>query len=273
MSRMISCKNRRDIFLDKRYKKALIIFIDILGSQSREDFDMLYDINNTFHSVLLENQNCNNDHVIYKRTIYTFSDCAYIIYDFKEGVPKEKQNMGALCEVALFNCEPLLIQFLNKGFVFRGGVAYGDVYYEEKRKLLFGPGVNAAYRLESKIAIYPRIVIEEIVAMAILEYWNKTVKEMDNPQSEMERVVYSLVGNIRRKQGCIVKKDFDDIYMMHYLNSIENGIENIAFLNKTNEEFIDACIGFCVEQMQQNKSNIYVVQKYGWLMRYINSVK
>ena len=38
-----------------KYKKGLVIFIDILGSQNQNDFAKLYEINNTFHSMLIDN--------------------------------------------------------------------------------------------------------------------------------------------------------------------------------------------------------------------------
>lgn len=38
--------------MGKSYHKALVIFIDILGSQNREDFDILYHVNSIFHNQL-----------------------------------------------------------------------------------------------------------------------------------------------------------------------------------------------------------------------------
>lgn len=90
---------------ERKYDKALVIFIDILGSQKVNNFERLYKINNTFHTVLLNNKNNNQSHTVYKREIYTFSDCAYIIYDFKKDIPEEKKNLGRLFEAALANCE------------------------------------------------------------------------------------------------------------------------------------------------------------------------
>ena len=253
------------------FHKALVIFIDILGSQNRKDFNELYEINNTFHDLLLDNQKCNKPRVVYKRTIHTFSDCAYIIYDFKDDIPEEKRDLGKLFEVALCNCEPLAIQFLNRNFIFRGGVAYGDVYYEENRNILFGPGINAAYQLESKVAQYPRIAVENFVAETIQEHWDRTVREMDNPQNDKEKNIYRLFGNLKKVQGCIVKRDFDGICMMHYLNSIEINCSNASFINKSNEEFLQSCVEFCKQQIEENKENLHITQKYDWLLSYIIS--
>lgn len=255
-----------------KFKKGLVIFIDILGSQNQNDFAKLYEINNTFHSMLIDNGKNNKEHVVYQRTIHTFSDCAYIIYDFKDGVPPQKQILGPLFEVALCNCEHLLLHFLSKNFVFRGGVAYGDLYYEKNRSILFGPAVNEAYQLESKVAIYPRIALSNFVAETIIEHWNRIALEMDNPKTEEEVLTYSILGNVKRFQGCIVKKDFDGIYMMHYLNSIEKGIGVDSFTNMPNQQFLDFCKSLCHSQINANSGKYHITQKYTWLLEYIDSL-
>ena len=85
----------------------------------------------TFHRELTQNQLNDNYHTYtaYKRKIFTFSDCAYIIYDFKDGIEDYRKDLRQLFDIALRNTEPLLVQFLKKGFLCRGGIAYGDVYY------------------------------------------------------------------------------------------------------------------------------------------------
>lgn len=166
----------------------------------------------------------------------------------------------------------MLIQFLNEGFIFRGGVAYGDVYYETDRNLLFGPAINAAYKLENDVANYPRIAIEKSVAEIVINHWNKIVNEMDHPKTEEEIKKYLLFGNIKRLEGCLVRKDFDGVYMLHYLNSIENNLGLASFTHTTNMNFIKKLKRFCLDEIKQNESNLRVVQKYGWLLNYIDSL-
>ncbi len=255
-----------------QYKKALVIFIDILGTQNQNDFERLYEINNTFHATLIGNERNNKEKLSYQRTIHTFSDCAYIIYDFKDDVPHERQKLELLFEVALCNCEPLLLNFLSKKFLFRGGVAYGDIYYEKDRSILFGPAVNEAYQLENKVAIYPRIVLSKEVGETIVEYWRRCVCEADNPTTEQEKIQYTLIGNIRKLQGCIVTRDFDGMYMLHYLNSIKMNIGVQTFTHMSNKQFVESCKQFCYSQIQLNAGKDYIIQKYDWLLTYISSV-
>ena len=44
--------------------------------------------------------------------------------------------------------------------ILRGGIALGRLIHEEGGAL-FGPAMNEAYSLESKLAIYPRVVIAD----------------------------------------------------------------------------------------------------------------
>lgn len=65
---------------------------------------------------------------------------------------------------------------LLSGFPLRGGIAVGSLYHQGS--LVFGPGLNEAYRLESKHAIYPRVIIAnslkrqvEEAASSLPQHW------------------------------------------------------------------------------------------------------
>ena len=83
------------------FSKYLVIFVDILGSQNRDDFQENYKINKIFHEELEKNKQNDMSHTVYFRKIYTFSDCAYIFYSFKDGISDERKNEGELFKVAL----------------------------------------------------------------------------------------------------------------------------------------------------------------------------
>lgn len=149
------------------YQNSLVIFIDLLGTQNRSGFDELYKINSIFHNEFEANQANDNSYKAYSRKIYTFSDCAYIIYRDKQNNP---DNNGKLFTVALYNTLSILTKFLQEKMIFRGGITYGDVYYDNDRSMFFGEAINRAYQLESKIAINPRIVIDDEVANTIIKF-------------------------------------------------------------------------------------------------------
>ena len=98
------------------FAKYLVIFVDILGSQNRVDFQETYKINKIFHEELERYKQNDMMHTVYFRKIYTFSDCAYIFYGFKDGISDERKDEGELFKVALCNCEPIFYDSLKKEF-------------------------------------------------------------------------------------------------------------------------------------------------------------
>lgn len=47
----------------------------------------------------------------------------------------------------------------TEGIFIRGGVTYGDIFYEKHR--IFGPAMMRAYDLESQYADFPRVIVDE----------------------------------------------------------------------------------------------------------------
>lgn len=251
------------------YKKCIVIFLDILGTQNRESFEELYKINNIFHSRLEDNSKNNERPVIYKRTIHTFSDCAYIIYDYKDNIEDEKKDIGLLTRVSIFNTIILVQNLLKEGFLVRGGISFGDVYYETERSLFFGPAINKAYQLESKEATYPRILLSnEIVALfkrSVYKSYKKIEKEkIEYGISEWQNEL--ILEDLDIESEYIIKdKDYDNRYMLNYLYHIQNGI-NIGFdLNKVLENIIETNKNIAL-------SNKEIENKYKWLEKYIKFV-
>ena len=253
--------------MQKKYHKALVFFIDILGSQNRSNFEELLEINTLFHDELEKNQAMDKSYTLTQRHIYTFSDCSYIIYDFKDGVDEEKKDIKRLFFQALYNTEQLIQKLLKGNFICRGGVAYGDVYYEEGRSLLFGPAINRAYQLESKDAIYPRIVIDEFVAEQVLNYNEELI--LSQPKFAQEYM--------RETNGEIILKDEDSQYYLNYFNTIKQGINY-----SESTMLLDNLIKISNEEMYKNKINLddedntkikkeKIISKYKWLLKYINS--
>lgn len=147
------------------FTKYLVIFVDIFGSQNRVDFQETYKINKIFHEEFERNKQNDMMHTVYFRKIYMFSDCAYIFYGFKDGISDEHKDEGELFKVALCNCEPIFLRFIKE----RIGISYGDAYVDHSKSMFFGDAVNKAYKMESEIAIRPRIVIDDYIAKAVLE--------------------------------------------------------------------------------------------------------
>ncbi|MBL7006122.1 MAG: hypothetical protein ISR78_03450 [Spirochaetia bacterium] len=88
------------------------------------------------------------------RRVTQFSDS--IVISFKQG--ESKVEFRYLLKELLF----LHIELIRKQILIRGGVSYGPVIHTDK--ILFGPAMIHAYRVESLAAVSPRIILPKSLA-------------------------------------------------------------------------------------------------------------
>lgn len=252
---------------DKKFSQYLVIFVDILGSQNKTEFDEMYHINKIFHEEFEKNQNKDMEHTVYFRKIYTFSDCAYIFYKFKDEISNERKNLSKLFTVALCNCEPIFLRFLKEKIIFRGGISYGDAYVDSHRSMFFGNAVNQAYKLESKIAIHPRIVIDSCVANEVIENIEEVKYKMlaSNPEY-IPFVGMGIMPPMPETGDGIVEMDIDGEYIFNYLHFPENGMI-CPDIYLSAQDFIKELIQYCYEQIDKNKQ-YHIIDKYYYLLRF-----
>lgn len=247
---------------NKSYSKYLVIFIDILGSQNRDDFEKAYKINSIFHEELEKNNKNDLPHTVYFRKIYTFSDCSYIFYGFKENVPEEKRDEGKLFTTALCNCEPIFLRFIKEKIMFRGGISYGDAYVDPSKSMFFGKAVNRAYQLESNVAIHPRIIVDNYVAEELLRnvsfQMNQAIEKNNTGEIPLNELI-PLFGH------GLVERDVDNKFIFNYLHMLQfNLLYNDCY---SSEEFIKEFINFCEEQIEEN-TEYKIIDKYFYALRF-----
>ena len=239
------------------FRKAVTIFIDILGSQDRHEFTEWYDIMNIFTNTISFEKELDNyhQHTVYKREIHIFSDCAYIIYDFKPDIEETRKDINALLCIACYNTEKVIFEFLRNGFIARGAITYGDIYYDNDKNIWFGPAMNRAFFLESKIAHFPRVIIDPEYAYDLEKFNNTTYRNTD--------VMKSINGEI-------VKRDVDGNLYLHYLNTYQLG-----FANVNRQDFSAKILALCENEINKPRKTIElqksIEEKYNWLKNYISS--
>lgn len=74
-------------------------------------------------------------------------------------------------------CE-FLFQYPKSEIFFRGAITAGPLYYDENLHFVFGSGLIRAYELESTVAIYPRIIVDNCLKPSpILVGWAQDSEE------------------------------------------------------------------------------------------------
>lgn len=240
--------------MEKKFRKAVVIFIDILGSQDRKNFDEWYNVMNIFSRTVEREKELDNNHpwTVYKRETHVFSDCAYIIYDYKKDVEDSRKDMYELMRIACYNTEKVLYEFLKNGFIARGAITYGDLFYDNEKNIWFGPAMNRAYFLESKLASFPRIIIDPEYAENLFEF-NEN-KYCNNAARKM-------------LDGKILCRDKDGFIYLNYLNSGKLGINQLEY-----EEVIETALQLCNKERnkeREKKIQESIKNKYDWLEKYL----
>lgn len=101
---------------------------------------------------------CVNEHLkqgiggLKSRRISQYSDCVTISYRIDE---------SSSVYYLLSELQHLQIALAGRGFLVRGGVTVGHLVHDADQ--LFGPAQVRAFELESQEAIYPRILVDELV--------------------------------------------------------------------------------------------------------------
>lgn len=274
---------------NKKYKKCLVIFIDMLGTQAKSDINDIYADYCSFHTTILSKDGkCITDgrdggissgRVIRKHA-HTFSDCAYMLYHYEDDTIESEDDYekGLLIENALCNFEKIILKLLDDAVVFRGGVSYGEVFYEKQKNILFGPAINHAYQLENDIAKNPRILVSPEVANIYNEYFQKCIEKFENPIDEYGKTMKKIlqpkgIGNPKIAQGrIIVRDDYDKKYIFNYLNSIKTtSYIDLPELETDTYDFTKTLFSYVQKQADdaELKSNQKVKSKYDWLMHYV----
>jgi len=233
------------------YKERVVAFVDILGfsdhvEETTKDFSKASNLHKALKSILswqIENEN--NETFGLKdigREITVFSDSIIISYSI--------DCQGGLFYI-LMDLIHLQIQLMSYDLLLRGGITIGKVYHDGK--IAYGPAMIEAYELESKKAVYPRIIItEESLHKGII----KTLPYQNSLEEECQYV------------SKLVRRDLDGYYFLDILRQdfelVDSGGEYYLWLDLVRE--------LIIEQVNRNKDKPHVLEKYNWLIRYFNEV-
>lgn len=222
--------------MNKEYHATehIVAFIDILGASEKIKQNATESLN-TVHFVYEES--LRKAEIIYsaeevkgiKPIVRIWSDNIVV------AVPIIDNNyLGALFSIIVLSTV-IQSEFLAHNYLVRGGISVGDFFSDDV--MTWGNALLDSYKLESNVAIYPRIVIHPTV----IEKANVTNKK------------------IKR-----TKLDFDGMLFVDYLQGSDF---------KTNDGFVDLISCFlknCNEQLELNAINEKVKQKLYWHQRYLS---
>ena len=247
------------------YRKMVVIFVDLLGTKNNKRFEDKLLIHRLFHGEAKINEQRNLDHVIYDRKVYSFSDCAYFFYYYKDGIEEYRKDDMKLIQIAMYNTTISLLRILNAGYLLRGGITFGDAYFDELG--FFGPAVEEAYGLESSYADVPMI--------ALSPQLGKEIYEWEESETSME-----IVNFLMTSRPMLVEKESDKYFLNIFyqleafspvldledecveLDEIKRNICRVILRDK--EKYKD-------KQVTKEKRKATIYEKLDWFEKYLQT--
>jgi len=157
----------KDYYRDPTYERRIVVFYDVLGWRSKitsagRDSKKIGDLRRLIlhQGRLLRISNFKDVRVT------SFSDNIVLSKPVDDEADVFIQQLG-----------PLILGATLSGFLIRGGITLGDIVHDEE--VVFGPGLNRAYELESQVADVPRVVVDNIVMQELGQFSGIVVREDD----------------------------------------------------------------------------------------------
>ena len=223
------------------YEERVVAFVDILGfssmiKESSSDIEEYEKIKNALETI----QNVKKISDVNGAKVTTFSDSIVISYPAKAKDPLYN---------ILLDLIHLQLDLLQQGILVRGGVAKGKVRHVQE--MVFGPAMVSAYALESKYAVYPRIIVEKDL--------------VDWEEENFRKQLYGADNDIDDLKSLLKKDEYNDIFYIDVLRQ-ENELEFVE-----DYEYLMERVRATIICGLQDKSKS-VVMKYIWLKNYYNDI-
>lgn len=206
-------------------KQCAVAFIDVLGIKNKIESDSkwaLYWMWMFYKNIMNEIKNNN------QIKVRIFSDNILICEEIDEKNPEI-----AIYEV-LSVIEKIEFEQFKMGALFlRGSFVVGNLHYSEN--FVYGPALLKAYGLESKTAIYPRVIVDD-----------------------------SVLKNIKIEKN-FISLDDDNVYFYDYLR---------AYITKNRDSSFDKLSrlsGNILVNLQSKNITESGIKKMDWLINYFNN--
>lgn len=231
--------------METKYEYRLVAFIDILGfsdlveksKENEEYLVMILDALEEFKSELEKERPENSFEVA------QFSDSLVI------SVPYVDTAVFFTFIMKLNLIQKILAE---KNILIRGGVSAGKLYH--RGTIAFGPSFIEAYKIESQLAEYPRIVIDPKIINLI-----SLPESVDKENMKFEMGFWTFQNNTYP----IVLKDWDGLFFVNYLY----GWGEEAEVAKSLLSYLETEL----EKLNSNKlTDNKVIRKIKWNIAYIN---
>ncbi|WP_461789689.1 hypothetical protein [Pedobacter sp.] len=226
------------------YKKRAVAFLDVLGFreklnvfQKEAEQNQLAEENESYVS-----QQANDFINTFKKAIARLDDKKFRYYLFSDNICITSINETTSSDLQdlFLAVTELYFQFARQGYFLRGGIDYG--LFIDEDEIAVGNPLAVAYLLESKKAIYPRIILSD-----------NLVKEFQTINQQGEKNYEYLYADVLIKDSCEIR--FLNIFLHVFQSDYREDRED--FFIKYSEVL--------KQNLAENIKNEAIYTKYKWL--------
>jgi hypothetical protein len=238
------------------YEFSIVTFLDILGFR-----DLVMTADATVVNSKLEalerftrpssSAHTDNPDESYEPIILQFSDAVVRIR--RTRTKWNQRHPIGLVFAELLDLVHAQGELIREGVLIRGGVSCGPIYTSEGR--VFGPALVAAYELESRFALYPRIVIDPAL---LSEYRNNALVKAAHHALEVDE------GYISR----LIRRGDDGIWFVDYVRAVESELDEPEMY----PDFLQMHRKLIIEGAKRFTGLSGPMGKYLWLASYHNEL-
>lgn len=288
-------KDPKDYFIDEivETEPRMVCFMDILGfSELINQYDsditstVLQDIQESFElakTQLLEKNPSGNEEVVKHLKYQTFSDNICISIPYFDNENDFLSNFNLLA-VYVRGFQSIM---MSKGIFMRGGISTGSYYADNN--IIFSKGLVNAYYLESKKAIYPRVIIDDSIIVKLFNY-NKNRLEyfgLDktiifdwencaflNPFGLIESSISQFESVAKELKNELDDDEDDDDQFTKAITSFANSMTDMTIglmksLADNDKKLLEPIKSEIVKNIYNYQNNSSVASKYIWLNEFI----
>jgi hypothetical protein len=231
------------------YRRSIFTLLDILGFSQIVEQKNPEDIQAMLSTLREEAKPDEELAEIMEMSFVTFSDST--IRSVPIDSKANKKYRDGILYHEINSLVHLQFRMVRRGHFIRGGVTVGDVYIDGS--MVFGPAIVRAHKLESEVAVYPRIVIDPAV---FATFETDSLLRAHKIEDEWSYI------------RSFVRRDVDGLYFVDYLAGIMSELDEpgIEF------DWLDYHRKLVIANASSFVSLNRIGAKYLWLATYHNTV-
>ncbi|MDI3292141.1 hypothetical protein [Polyangium sp. 15x6] len=234
-------------------RASVVTFLDILGygEMSQTSNEVLHGLRDALEEAgeILSGEGIYDERFVRPYSIKVFTDNIVIGWPIPVDHPLYADGEREL-GYTLLNVASYQLMMATRGYFVRGGLSVGPHYMDES--VVFGPALMESYGLESKTAVYPRVVLSKSAHEMALEHCTYYHPHDSAPQNT-ELLI-----------------DSDGLCFVNYLRGSIGHFDD----ERVGIEWLKSQLGkhkYQVEKnLEEHRNNRRIWDKYAWVGRYHN---